>query len=145
MPGNGQWILSTVSHCIFIMLKWVTLCHNLQTYLKLLDVEEGRSIQGLLLSRASNGRSCCSNCKDKWDCLRKPSVIFPWDGQVAARGGCSPKKVRGEQPQGRPSSVASAAARSPMAPEAGQQSRVVTAAGPFDIVMSVRRKRSVVV
>lgn len=92
MPGNGQWILSIVSHCIFIMLKWVTHYHHLQTYLKLLNVAEGRSIQGLLLRRASRGRSYCSSCEDKWDSLRKPSLIFPWDGQVAERGSCCPKE-----------------------------------------------------
>lgn len=87
MPGNGQWMLSIVSHCFFIMLKWVTHCHHLQTYLKLLDAAEGRSIQRLLLRRASRGRSYCSSGKDKWD-----SLVFPWDGQVAAGGGCSPKE-----------------------------------------------------
>lgn len=122
-------MLSTVSHCIFIMLKWVTLCHNLQTYLKLLDVEEGRSIQGLLLSRASSGRSYCSNCKDKWDCLRKPSVIFPWDGQVAARGGCSPKEgerraaTRQASQCGLSSSTQSHGTRGRSAEQSGDRSR----------------------
>lgn len=48
--------------------------------------------QVLLLRRSSRGRSYCWSCKDKWDSLRKPNLIFPWDVQVAARGGCSPKE-----------------------------------------------------
>lgn len=90
MPGNGQWMLSIVSHWFFY---YAEVCYSLPPFANLFKVtgcSRGEKHSTTFIKegfQGSRGRSYCSSGKDKWD-----SLVFPWDGQVAAGGGCSPKE-----------------------------------------------------